>query len=119
MCDTRNTTLQERTEALKRYTNILLVHSHNATSLSRTLLELESSAFLDGYYLAFAVRSCNYCEECQVKKGESCSFPEKIRPCETLFGIDVYKTVRSLGLPCDVLQKKEDIQNRYGFLLID
>lgn len=118
-CDNRNTALRERIEALKVYRNIILVHSHNAVRLSRTLLELERTAFLDGYYLAFAVRSCNYCEECRVMNGENCSFPEKVRPCETLFGIDVYRTVRSLGLPCDVLRNKEDIQNRYGFLLID
>jgi predicted metal-binding protein len=118
-CDTRNITLQERIEAFKRYTSILLVHSHDATFLSRTLLELERTAFLDGYYLALAVRACNYCEECRAIKGETCSFPEKVRPCETLFGIDMFKTVRTLGLPCDVLQNKDDIQNRYGFLLID
>ena len=118
-CDTRNTTLQERIEAFKRYTSILLVHSHDATFLSRVLLELERTAFLDGYYLALTVRACNYCEECRIIKGENCSFPEKVRPCETLFGIDIFKTVRKLGLPCDVLRNKEDIQNRYGFLLID
>jgi len=118
-CSSRNTIIQERKDALKRYANILLVHSHDATFLSRTLLELERTAFLDGYYLALAVRACNYCEECRVLKGENCPFPEKVRPCETLFGIDVYKTVRTLGLPCDVLLNKEDIQNRYGFLLID
>ena len=118
-CSSRNTTIQERKDALKRYANILLVHSHDAVSLSNTLLELERTAFLDGYYLAFVVRACNYCEECQVLKGGICSFPEKVRPCETLFGIDMFKTVRVLGLPCDVLQNKEDIQNRYGFLRID
>lgn len=118
-CSSRNTTLEERKDALKCYTEILLVHSHDAVSLSKTLLELERAAFLDGYYLAFAVRACNYCEECRVIKGENCSFPEKVRPCETLFGIDVYRTVHELGLPCDVLQSKEDVQNRYGFLLID
>ena len=35
------------------------------------------------------------------------------------YGIDVYKTARSLGLPCQVLQNKEDVQNRYGLVLIE
>jgi predicted metal-binding protein len=118
-CDSRNTTFAERVEMIKRYSCILLVHSHDAVLLSRTLLELERLAFLDGYYFAFALRACHLCEECAVSSGKACSFPKKVRPCDQLFGIDVYKTVRQLGLPCEVLQDKEDTQNRYGFLLIE
>ena len=118
-CDSRNTTLEERIEMVKQYSYILLVHSHDATQLSKTLLELERIAFLDGYYFAFVLRTCRFCKECLVLKGEECSFPEKIRPCDQLFGIDVYKTVRQLGLPCEVLHHKDDVQNRYAFLLIE
>jgi predicted metal-binding protein len=59
------------------------------------------------------------CKTCAVDQGESCPTPEMVRPCDQSFGIDVYKTVRNQGLPCDVLQNKEDVQNRYGFVLID
>jgi len=118
-CDTRNTTYQERTEMLKRYHHILLVHSHNAQELSEGVLEIERTAFLDGYYFASAIRSCNLCEVCAVKQGNPCPTPEKIRPCDSSFGIDVYKTVRNLGLSCEVLKTKNDIQNRYGFVLLD
>jgi len=104
---------------VKQYSNILLVHSNDATKLSQTLLELERTAFLDGYYFAFVLRTCNFCKECFVLKGEGCPFPDKIRPCDEMFGIDVYKTVRQLGLPCEVLHNRDEIQNRYGFLLID
>jgi predicted metal-binding protein len=51
--------------------------------------------------------------------GNPCPTPEKVRPCDQAFGIDVFKTVRSLGLPCEVLKNKEDQQNRYGFVLLD
>lgn len=54
-----------------------------------------------------------------IENGEPCPFPDKVRPCDQTFGIDVYKTARNLGLPCEVLQNKNDIQNRYGFVLID
>jgi len=118
-CDDRNTTFRERVEMVKQYKDILLLHSHDAYQLSHTLLKLERIAFMDGYYFAFTLRSCNLCKECKVGKGEECSFPEKVRPCDQLFGIDVYRTVRQLGLPCDVLQSKKDMQNRYGFLLIN
>lgn len=118
-CDTRNTTMQERVEMVKRYEHILLVHSHDSIELSAAVLEIEKTAFLDGYYFAFAIRTCNLCEICPVKKGNPCPTPEKVRPCEVSFGIDVYKTARNLGLPCEVLQSKDDIQNRYGFVLLD
>lgn len=118
-CHTRNTTFQERIEMVHRYHHILLVHSNDARGLSQAVLEVERAAFLDGYYFAFAIRTCNLCEVCNVKQGGSCLTPEKIRPCDSSFGIDVYKTVRSLGLPCEVLQNKDDTQNRYGFVLID
>lgn len=54
-----------------------------------------------------------------VLKEEACPFCKKIRPCDQAFGIDVYKTVRKLWLPIEVPQKEDDIQNRYGFVLID
>jgi len=118
-CHTRNTSYAERTEMVKAYHNILLVHSHDAQALSKAVLDIERAAFLDGYYFSFAIRYCKLCKSCAVDQGKSCPTPEKIRPCDESFGIDVIKTVRNQGLPCDVLQNKEDIQNRYGFVLIE
>jgi len=118
-CDHRGTTYQERVEMIKRYNHILLVRSHDARTLSAAVLEIERTAFLDGYYLAFAIRTCNLCETCSVKQGNPCPTPIKVRPCDSIFGIDVYKTARNLGLPCEVLKAKGDIQNRYGFVLLD
>jgi predicted metal-binding protein len=118
-CGTRDTTYQERVEMVNSYNNILLVHSHDARELSAAVLEIERTAFLDGYYFAFAIRTCNLCKVCATQQGKPCPTPGKVRPCDQSFGIDVYKTTRNLGLPCEVLQGKNDIQNRYGFILID
>jgi predicted metal-binding protein len=118
-CDPRGTTCEERIQMIEQYHRIVLLHCHDPKQLSETILELEKTAFLDGYYFAFAIRSCNLCQECSVIKGGICPHPDKVRPCDSLFGIDVYKTVRRLGLPCEVLRSKEEQQNRYGFLLID
>lgn len=118
-CHSRNTTYNERVEMIKSYNHILIIHSHDARELSVAILKLERAAFLDGYYFVFALRSCNLCKSCRVEEGEPCSNPDKVRPCEQLFGIDVYKTARNLGFPCEVLQNKNDTQNRYGFLLLD
>ena len=118
-CHTRNTSYQERTEMIKAYQNILLVHSHDARALSHAVLAIEKAAFLDGLYFSFAVRACRLCKICQVDQDKPCPTPEKVRPCDQSFGIDVYKTARKQGLPCDVLQDKEHIQNRYGFVLLE
>jgi len=118
-CHTRNTTYQERVDMVKRYNHVLLVHSHDARELSIAVLEIETRAFLDGYYFAFAIRTCNICQVCAAKQGRPCPTPDKVRPCDQSFGIDVYKTARNLGLRCEVLQNQNDIQNRYGFVLFD
>jgi predicted metal-binding protein len=118
-CHTRDTTYEERVEMIKKYEHILLAHSHDPKTLSEAVLEIERAAFLDGHYFAFAIRTCNLCDVCAVKEGNPCPTPEWVRPCDQSFGIDVYKTARNLGLPCNVLQNKKDIENRYGFVLID
>ena len=118
-CSRRDTSYQERTEMIKAYQTILFVHSHDSRELSKAVLEIEKAAFLDGYYFSFAIRYCNLCKSCAIDQGKSCPIPEKVRPCDQSFGIDVYKTARNLGLPCEVLQNKEDVENRYGFVLIE
>lgn len=118
-CGARDTSFQERTEMIRSYRNILFVHSHNANELSKAVLEIERAAFLDGHYFSFAIRYCRFCKICAVDQGKACPTPEKVRPCDEAFGIDVYRTARNQGLPCDVLQHKEDVQNRYGFVLIN
>ncbi len=118
-CHTRDTTYQERVEMVKGYNDILFVRSHDARQLSMAVLEIERRAFLDGCYFAFAIRTCNLCKVCVAGQGHSCPTPEKVRPCDQSFGINVYQTARNLGLPCDVLQNQNDIQNRYGLVLLD
>lgn len=118
-CGPRGLGFEESKEAIEAYQHILLVHNHDDVAMSRMVLKLERQAFLDGYYLAFALRACHVCRNCSVHDQGDCKMPEKIRPCETAFGIDVYKTVRDQGLPCQPLQTKDDQQNRYGFVLID
>jgi predicted metal-binding protein len=118
-CGTRNISFEEGMRMIKSYKNILLLHAHDATDLSRAILEIERAAFLDGYYFAFGIRHCRLCKNCAVDEGKDCPTPQKIRPCDESLGIDMYKTARNKGLPCNVLKDKDDVQNRYGFVLID
>jgi predicted metal-binding protein len=117
-CCPRGLSFEACRESVNAYQNILLVHSHEATALSRMLLKIERQAFLDGNYFAFVVRACHFCKKCNVMEQKACVAPEKIRPCDSGFGIDMYKTVRQQGLPCVPLASKEETQNRYGLVLI-
>ena len=118
-CHAMDTSFPERVEMVRAYNCIVMVHSHDATAISKAVLDIERRAFLDGCYFAFAIRACHLCETCSVEQGAPCPTPNRIRPCDSNFGIDTYRTARSLDLPCEVLQNKDDMQNRYGFVLID
>ena len=118
-CSIRDTTFEERMRMVNAYQNILMLHSHDAREISWAVFELERAAFLDGNYFAFGIRYCMLCKNCAIEKGEECPTPDKVRPCDQSFGIDVYKTARGQGLPCSVLKNIDEQQNRYGFVLID
>lgn len=117
-CSTRGTTIDERRAMLERYSHILLLHGHDAHELSKAVLAIERAAFLDGLYFAFGVRYCRLCRHCAVDDGKQCIQPQKVRPCDQAFGLDMYQTARAAGLPCQVLQDPEDQQNRYGLVLL-
>ncbi len=118
-CGSRGIGFDDAVEIIRAYKHVLLLHHHETRILSHMVLKLESQAFVDGYYWAFGMRTCDYCKKCYADTERGCLHPEKVRPCEQAYGIDVYKTVRELGLPCEPLKHKDDKQNRYGFVLLD
>jgi predicted metal-binding protein len=118
-CDIRGTSFDDRVKMARSYGKILLLHSNSSRDVSRAVLEIEREAFMDGYYFAFGIKSCALCEKCALSDGKPCPTPEKIRPCDQAFGIDVYRTATEQGLPCRVLHDKSELQNRYGFVMID
>ncbi|MFC1979000.1 DUF2284 domain-containing protein [Chloroflexota bacterium] len=118
-CNDGGTTFEERQAMIRAYKHILLLHSDDKVLVSCVALDVESAAFLDGHYFAFALRACNLCINCAVQKGKQCPTPKLIRPCEQLFSIDDFATVRRLGFPIDVIQEEGDEENRYAFVLIN
>jgi predicted metal-binding protein len=118
-CGRRGIGYEDGVEMIRAYRNILLVHNHDAHRLTKILLAVERRAFLDGLYLAFTLRACYFCKECSTTEERGCIAPAKVRPCDQAFGLDVYKTATTLGLPCYPLQSKDEQQNRYGFALLD
>ncbi|MDI6896126.1 DUF2284 domain-containing protein [Methanocella conradii] len=103
-----------------------------------TVYELEQHAFYSGYYraLGFGAYPCYYCEECVAEQSKGpvdvsfkrdCRHAEKVRPSMEAVGIDVFATVRKLGLPIEVIPCKDNQYGKfmhpsfdsYGLLLID
>lgn len=110
----------------------LILRIHN------TVYELEQHAFYSGYYkaLGFDAYPCYYCEECVAEQSKGpvdvsfkrdCRHAEKVRPSMEAVGIDVFATVRKLGLPIEVIPCKDNQYGKfmhpnfdsYGLLLID
>ncbi|MBP1749672.1 MAG: hypothetical protein H6Q52_2211 [Deltaproteobacteria bacterium] len=86
---------------------------------NETLVDLERSIFLDGYYKAWSL-GCGPCDRCaECNTGGTCLHSDRARPSMEGCGIDVFKTVREKGLPINVLKNREEERNAYGLILIE
>lgn len=94
-----------------------------------TMFELERTAYLNGYYKAFALYGlpCPYCDPCVIEKLENvdldpkryCKFQHKVRPAMEATGIDVFSTVRNAGYDLEVLRSPSEKILFYGLLLLE
>lgn len=91
-----------------------------AKKVNEGLLALEREVFLEGYHKAFLVRmdSCSICASCAGGVGD-CRNPKLRRPTPEGMAVDVFATVRRLGLPIEVLTGYSQTMNRYAFLLVE
>jgi predicted metal-binding protein len=91
-----------------------------ARKRNNQLLKLERQVFLAGFHKAFVLflDECRICEECQLSETE-CQNPKLVRPCPEALAVDVFDTVRALGMPIEVLTDHEQAMNRYAFLLVE
>lgn len=108
---------EEFKRILKKYHSAVITHSDDAKKLRDVMYQLESKAFVDGNYWAFAFFPDFYCEKCSYPL--SCKNPGKDRPLMHSHGIDEYKTARKAGFKIYPLKNKDEKQNRFGLLLID
>jgi predicted metal-binding protein len=61
---------------------------------------------------------CRICSDCPGTRGE-CRSPKLARPCPEALGVDVFGTVRGVGLPIEVLTGYDQEMHRYAFLLLE
>jgi predicted metal-binding protein len=118
--------MDEYKKILQNYKRGIIIGCADKYQSQEISFEIERLAFLEGYYFAFSMSDCGLCEKCAKfgdngsdGNGSECRFPQKARPAFHSVGIDVFKTVRRLGMPIDVLRQKEDEQNWYSAVFIE
>ncbi|MCL1830208.1 MAG: DUF2284 domain-containing protein [Oscillospiraceae bacterium] len=99
---------------LKKYTSVIIIHSTDKKISQDVSFELEREAFLDGDALAFSMSDCAICDDCAGYTGEECRNVRKARPSFHSVGIDIFSTVKKLGLPLETLRNRDDMQNWYS-----
>ena len=103
---------------LKRYEGGIILGTGIKLHSQQISYEIEVSCFLDGHYFAFSLSDCALCSTCALATDKECRSPKKARPAFHSVGIDVFKTVRGLGLPIEVLTDKDQRQNWYSAVFI-
>jgi predicted metal-binding protein len=84
------------------------------------LLEIEREIFLSGYQKVFLLNQtcCSICKECSGDRLH-CKDKTKSRPSPESFAVDVYQTVRKVGLEINVVSVNPAEMNRIAILLIE
>lgn len=112
-------TMEEYQRIFERYSHGVIIGCGEKAASQRISFAVEREAFLDGYYFAFSLSDCGLCGTCAKSKNAPCVFPAQARPAFHAVGIDVFKTVRGLGLPINVLRDKDAEQHWYSAVFVE
>ncbi len=113
-------TAEQTKQLLKSYSFAFLLEGEPPTrEFQLAVFEAERTAFLSGYYKAFALWAghCALCPEC-VADGK-CRDRRRCRPSMEGAGIDVFETVRRAGIDLMTLSAKSQFVKYYGLLLLE
>ncbi len=112
--------MAEYKEMFSRYSWGVIIHAHDKHTTQKVSFELERSSFVEGYYFSFSMSDCGLCKECAGFKGEECRNVKKARPAFHSVGIDVFKTVRQLGMHINILfDPANEEQNWYAAVFVE
>ena len=111
--------MDEYQKIFEKYSRGIVIGCPNKSGSQKISYEIERACFLDGYYFAFSLSDCGLCGTCAKGRDAACVFPAKARPAFHAVGIDVFKTVRDLGLPISVLSDREAEQNWYSAVFVE
>ncbi len=110
----------EMRKVLDSYRRVILIHFDRKANIKATVAELERDIFLRGAWKDFGLGAgpCPFCRECDVEE-QQCRHPERARPSMEACGIDVFSTVKKMGLPIEVVRTRRQCPNFYGLILVD
>lgn len=107
-------TPREYEQMLRKYKKVLIIHSHDKKVAQNASYAVEREAFLDGDALAFSMSDCALCAQCAGEIDKPCRNTKIARPAFHSVGIDVFSTVKRLGLPLKTLRDLDEEQNWYA-----
>ena len=115
-----NPSMAEMKEMFSRYSWGIIIHTHDKKLSQKISLKLESLTFHDGYYFAMSLSDCGLCDECAAASCQDCRHVREARPAFHSIGIDVFKTVRQMGLPIFTLaDRNAPEQNWYSAVFVE
>jgi predicted metal-binding protein len=120
VCPPFTPTPEQMREVLDAYRRAILIHFERYADVKSTIVELERYIFLRGAWKALGLGAgpCYLCKSCPTRQGK-CRHAEQARPAMEACGIDVFTTVRSAGLPIEVISDARACPNYYGLVLVD
>lgn len=88
--------------------------------MTNKLLNIEREIFLSGYQKVFLLNQtcCSLCKDCSGNRLD-CKDKKNSRPSPESFAVDVYQTVRNVGLEINVVAENPAEMNRIAILLIE
>jgi predicted metal-binding protein len=88
--------------------------------MTNKLLNIEREIFLSGYQKVFLLNQtcCSLCKDCSGNRLD-CKDKKNSRPSPESFAVDVYQTVRNVGLEINVIAENPAEMNRIAILLIE
>ena len=115
-CPSRQGSLKpwEFEQLLRKYKSVLIIHSRMKELAQKAAFAVEREAFFDGDALSFSMSDCSLCTDCAGRSGEECRNVMEARPAFQSVGIDVFSTVKKLGLPLKALREVDEEQNWYS-----
>ena len=105
---------REYEHMLRKYKRVIIIHSHDKKISQNVSFAVEREAFFDGDALAFSMSDCALCAQCAGADGQPCRNAKIARPAFHSVGIDVFSTVKKLGLPLKTLKDRDEEQNWYS-----
>ena len=111
--------LEQYRKMLEKYKGGIIIHCADKHTSQHLSFQIESKAFVDGFYWAFSLSDCGLCKECLAKSDKDCANRKKARPAFHSVGIDVFATVKKFKLPLFTLASEREEQNWYSAVFID